>query len=140
MNHAKAVLVVFVLIVPTSLLGENSDPQALALAARSVIALTGSTAITDVTLTGNATWTVGDNNDSGPAILKALGNGDSSVDLQLSQEIALRLETLLQAAPLENGSAEALRHRSLCTTAGPMPRGSFRRFLRWRLHQITTWY
>jgi len=49
----------------------TNDPQALALAAKSIAALTGGTAVTDVTLTGVVTWSGGET-DTGVAALRAL--------------------------------------------------------------------
>jgi len=60
-----------------------SDPQALTLAWRSITALTGGHPVSDMTLTGNATWTVGDP-ETGTVALRALGSGESRVDLTLS--------------------------------------------------------
>lgn len=57
-----------------------SDPQALSYAANSIAALTGGTAINDVTLTGNVTWS---GSDTGTATLTALGTGESRMDLAL---------------------------------------------------------
>jgi hypothetical protein len=61
-----------------------SDPQALALAANSLAALTGGATITDVTITGTATRVAGSDVGSGPVTLKALGTGESRLDLNLS--------------------------------------------------------
>jgi hypothetical protein len=61
-----------------------SDPQALTLAAQSIVALTGGTAISDVTLVGNATWIAGSDQETGSAILMAKGTGESRVDMKLS--------------------------------------------------------
>ena len=58
-----------------------SDPQALAYAAQSIAALTGGTVINDVTLTGNVVWL---GTETGTATLKALGTGESRMDLALS--------------------------------------------------------
>ncbi len=60
-----------------------SDPQALTYAAQSIAAFTNGTIINDVTLTGNVTWN-GSGGDSGTATLKALGMGESRMDLALS--------------------------------------------------------
>lgn len=68
----------------TNAVGQNapaSDPQALAYAAQSMAAVTGSTNISDVTLTGSVTW---NGTDSGTATLEALGTGESRMDLALS--------------------------------------------------------
>jgi hypothetical protein len=60
-----------------------SDPQALTLASLSVAALTGGTAVTDITLTGNSTLTIGSDVGSGPAKLSAKGRYESRLDLNL---------------------------------------------------------
>lgn len=59
----------------------SSDPQAVSFAAQSISALTGGTSINDVTLTGTVTWS---GNDTGTATLRALGTGESRMDLALS--------------------------------------------------------
>ncbi len=61
-----------------------SDPQAVALAQQSIAALTNGVAVSDVTLTGNATWIAGSDTEAGPATLQAKGTGESRVDLNLS--------------------------------------------------------
>jgi len=60
-----------------------SDPQAVSYANQSIAALTGGTAISDVTLTGTVTWN-GANPDTGTATLRALGTGESRMDLALT--------------------------------------------------------
>ena len=61
-----------------------SDPQALALAAQSVAAMTSGTTISDITLSGTVVRTVGSDQQSGTATLLAKGFGESRVDLNLS--------------------------------------------------------
>jgi hypothetical protein len=61
-----------------------SDPRAVALLRSSVAALTGGTAISDVTLAGTATSTAGPDNDSGQVTAKALATGGSRMDLTLT--------------------------------------------------------
>jgi len=58
----------------------TSDPQAVSYASSAIAALTGSTHINDVTLTGSVTW---DGSDTGTASLKAVSAGESRVDLSL---------------------------------------------------------
>ncbi len=60
----------------------TSDPQALAFAAKSITAMTGGNSISDVTLTGTVTWNAA--SDTGTANLRALGTGESRMDLALS--------------------------------------------------------
>jgi hypothetical protein len=62
----------------------TSDPQALSFANQSIAALTQGSTISDVTLSGNATWISGSDNQSGTATLYAKGTGESRVDLNLS--------------------------------------------------------
>jgi hypothetical protein len=59
----------------------QSDPQGLAYAAQSIAAMTGGKSISDVTLTGNVTWT---NSESGSATLKGSGTGESRIDLAIT--------------------------------------------------------
>jgi hypothetical protein len=62
-----------------------SDPQAIALAQQSMAALTNGTAVTDVTLNGNATRIAGSDTETGSATLQAKGTGESRIDLNLSK-------------------------------------------------------
>lgn len=83
MNHATAVLLALGLLTVPVISLAQSDPQALAFAAQSITALTGGTQVNDVTLTGNATMTIGSNVGSGTATLSAKGRYESRVDLSL---------------------------------------------------------
>src|SRR5262252_4829468 len=62
----------------------TSDPQALSFANQSIAALTQGNVISDVTVSGNATWISGSDNQSGTATLYAKGAGESRIDLNLS--------------------------------------------------------
>ena len=76
-----------VLASPAFLFAQNqnpvSDPQAVALAAQSIAAMTGGTAISDVTLNGSGSWTTGSNSQSVTVTLMAKGNNESRMNLQL---------------------------------------------------------
>jgi hypothetical protein len=61
-----------------------SDPQAVTMAAQSVAALTGGSAISDVALSGTVAWMVGSDQQTGTATLMAKGFAESRVDLNLS--------------------------------------------------------
>lgn len=61
-----------------------SDPQAAAIAAQSMAALTGGNQISDITLSGNVTLIAGSDNETGTVTLKALGTGESRMDLTLT--------------------------------------------------------
>jgi hypothetical protein len=60
-----------------------SSPLAITYAAQSIIALTGGAPVSDVTLTGSVTWNGGET-DAGTATLRALGTGESRMDLALA--------------------------------------------------------
>lgn len=86
MSAKSPLLLVLLLAISSSVLAKNqpaSDPQALALAAQSITALTGGAPVNDVTLTGSATWTAGDAGETGAVTLLALGTGESRMDLSL---------------------------------------------------------
>ena len=76
-----------ILVGSTFLFSQNqpptSDPQAVALASQSIAALTGGTAIGDVTLTGSVTWSGGAAPETGTATLLASGTGESRMNLVL---------------------------------------------------------
>jgi hypothetical protein len=62
----------------------TKDPTAVALATKSLAALTGTVQITDVTLTGTATRTAGSDVESGNVTLRALGTSSGRMDLVVS--------------------------------------------------------
>lgn len=62
----------------------TSDPQAIALATKALVALTGNVQVSDVTLTGTATRTAGSDIETGTVTLKALGTTNSRMDLATS--------------------------------------------------------
>lgn len=61
-----------------------SDPQAITLAQQSVAALTGGTAISDLTLKVNVISILGSDYESGTGTFQARGTGESRSDLNLS--------------------------------------------------------
>ena len=62
----------------------TSDPTAISLAQKSVAALTGGAAVSDVTLNANVISIVGSNNETGTGTFRAKGNAESRVDLSSS--------------------------------------------------------
>ena len=80
---ARFTVVVSLILLATSFAVAQSDPQALAYAAQSITAMTGGTPISDATLTGTVTWIAGSDTDTGTGSLKALGTGESRMDLAL---------------------------------------------------------
>jgi hypothetical protein len=77
----------------------TKNPQAVSLAAASLAALSGSTAITDVTLTGNATRIAGSDVETGTVTLKVAGSSDSRIDLNLSNGPRNEVRNVSNSAP-----------------------------------------
>jgi hypothetical protein len=68
-----AVLVSLLTLLAVTLLAQTtpvSDPQALSLAAKSVAAMSGGNAVSDVTLAGSVTWIAGSDTETGTATSK----------------------------------------------------------------------
>jgi hypothetical protein len=74
-----------------------SDPQALSYAAQSIAAMTGNVSISDVTLTGNVTW---NGSETGTATLRALGTGESRMDLALTSGTRTEIRDAQTGVPL----------------------------------------
>src|SRR5207249_5360375 len=62
---------------------QATDPQAAALLARAAAALGGTTALSDITLSGTVRRIAGSDDESGQAVLKARASGQSRLDLNL---------------------------------------------------------
>jgi hypothetical protein len=77
----KQLAVTFCLLLIPFTVHSQSDPQAVTLATQALAALDGTTQISDVTLTGTATRTVGSDVESGSITLKALQTLYSRYDL-----------------------------------------------------------
>jgi len=77
-----------------------SNPQALAFLQKSLAALTGGQSLTDVTLSGTARRIAGSDNDTGPAVFKALAPGASRIDLSLSSGPRWELANATTATPV----------------------------------------
>jgi hypothetical protein len=87
MRHFVAAVCLSLLVSSFSLAQKpsaTSDPTALALVAKSIAALTGGIAITDVTLTANVTWSGGPESETGSATFLAKGSDKSRADLTLT--------------------------------------------------------
>jgi hypothetical protein len=81
---------------PTSV---TQDPTAVALVAKSLVALDGSTPIAAVTLTGTATRSAGSDTGTGTVTLKALGTSSSRMDLSLSDGTFSEIRTSPSGGP-----------------------------------------
>ncbi len=76
----------FVFVFSVSLSAQQTattSAQALALLQKSFTALAGGKSITDITLTGTARRIAGSDDESGPAVFKALASGSNRLDLSL---------------------------------------------------------
>lgn len=102
--------VLLCLLIPCELLGRPqtanqsaaSDPQAITLAAKALLALTGGNPVSDVILTGTAMRTAGSDVESGTIILKALGTTNSRMEFDGSS--GTYSETRTDATGVPQGS------------------------------------
>lgn len=78
------VIAAFSAIAQTTSQTITSDPLAVSLAQKSVVALTGGAPITDVTLNANVISGLGSDTESGTGVFQAKGIAESRVDLNLS--------------------------------------------------------
>jgi hypothetical protein len=83
MSRSSVLVCLVCAIFLTSALAAKNSNQAAVLASQAVAALTGGNTVNDVTLTGTVTRTAGSDVQTGTATLKALGTGDSRMDLGL---------------------------------------------------------
>lgn len=77
----------------------SRDPSAVALLQRS-LAAQGTTTINDVTLSANANWIAGSDNEFGSATLKATAISQGRIDLSLSSGQRSEMIDASQAAPM----------------------------------------
>lgn len=98
---ARLVLTVFI-VFSVSVIAQTrptSDPVALSYAAKSIAALTAGNRITDVTLTGDATWIAGSDVETGTVTLLASGSGESRMTLALSSGNRTEIRDASTGAP-----------------------------------------
>jgi hypothetical protein len=97
MTLKRLVLPFCLLLIPFTTYSKQAaiqNPQAVALAAKALAALSGPTPINDMTLTGTATRTAGSDVESGTAVLQALGGSYSSMNLSLSNSTRQEVRNL----------------------------------------------
>ena len=75
------------------------DAQSVLVLQRALAALVGTTTIKDVTLSANANWIAGSDDESGSASLKATAIGQGRIDLSLSNGTRSEVMDASQAAP-----------------------------------------
>ena len=76
-----------------------SDPQAIAIATKSVFAMTGGTSVSDATLNATVTWIAGSDYETGTGTFSAKGISESRVDLNLSDQAESEVRTSSQGTP-----------------------------------------
>jgi hypothetical protein len=104
---------------PTS---STSSQQATMLLAKSATALTGSTALQDVMLSGTAERIAGSDDDTGTVVLKATADGHSRIDLNLSSGNRSEIRSLDTNGPVgawsgPDGAQHAISNHNLMTDA-----------------------
>lgn len=77
----------------------SSDAQAVLLAQKTVTALSGGTAISDVTLNANVISILGSDNETGTGTFIAKGNDESRIDLTLSGGTRSDIRTVTSGRP-----------------------------------------
>lgn len=76
-----------------------SDPQAIAIATKSLLAMTGGAAVNDATLTGTVRWIAGSDDETGTATFRAKGAGESRVDIDLNNGARSEVRRNSQGVP-----------------------------------------
>jgi hypothetical protein len=87
MTLKRLALAFCLVLIPFSVRSQQAvvqNSQAVAFATQALAALTGTTPVNDITLTGTATRTAGSDVETGSITLRALGNPDSRFDLVLT--------------------------------------------------------
>ena len=83
----------------TSQISSASDPQALALAVKSVMAMTRGSVIRDVKITASVTWIAGSDREIGTGTFLAKGANESRVDLDLDSGDRTEIRSSSEGAP-----------------------------------------
>src|SRR5258708_3707378 len=111
--------------IPQSATTTTSSPQAATLLAQSVKALTGSTAVNDVTLTGTVEWIAGSEDEEGTATYKGLSGAHR---LDFSFRNGNRSEIVSTASGVTSGSwigldgtSHAMANHNVMVDAGWFP-------------------
>ena len=105
MKHVCAIFCLFFILGSRLCLAQTppaSDPQALALVAKSIAAMTGGLPVSGITLNANAIWVVGSDYFTGPATLQGKGTTDSLITLSLNG--FSRTETRTQSGGVPSGT------------------------------------
>ncbi len=100
----------------------QSDPQAVTLAQQAIAALTNGNAVSDVTLTGNVTWSGGSSPETGTVTLLALGTGESRMNLSLPSGTRSEIRDASTGVPqgewiAQDGSSGLFAYQNCATDA-----------------------
>jgi hypothetical protein len=103
----------------------SSSPQALTTLQSAFQALSGKSAINDVTLTGIAEWIVGSDDESGTVVFKTT-SGANRLDLYLSAGTRTEIRSITASGPVgswigPDGVLHAMAQHNLKTEAGWFP-------------------
>jgi hypothetical protein len=119
----RLAVAVSLLICAVCAVGQNppsSDPVAISLAQKSVAALTGGVAVSDVTLNGNVTSILGSDSETGTGTFRAKGTGESRADLNVSSGARSDARSLTNGTPTgawqRNGAASSAYAQHNCLT------------------------
>jgi hypothetical protein len=111
--------------IPQSTSSTTSSPQAASLLAQSVKALTGSGAVSDVTLTGTVEWIAGSDDETGTATLKAV-SGAHRLDMSFRSGTRSEIVSIMNARTSgswigQDGISHAIVDHNLMSDAGWFP-------------------
>jgi hypothetical protein len=111
--------------IPQSPTTPTSSPQAATLLAQSAKALTGSTAVNDVTLTGTVEWIAGSDDETGTATFKGI-NWSYRLDLSFRNGTRSEIVSPTNGKPSGNwigpdGSSHAMAKHNLMADPGWFP-------------------
>lgn len=100
MTLRRLALTFFLLLSPFSSQAQTiQNPQAVALATQALVALTGTTQVNDITLTGTAIRTAGSDVENGTVTLKALGSFYSRLDASSGSGTRSEIRNLSNGTP-----------------------------------------
>jgi hypothetical protein len=111
--------------IPQSTSVTTNSPHAATVLAQSAKALTGTTAVKDVTLTGTAEWIAGSDDETGTATLKALG-GSYRLDMTFRNGTRSEIVSPFNGEPSGSwtgldGSSHPMANHNLMSDAGWFP-------------------
>ncbi len=121
----SSVIACSLLLSPAIAQNVTTSRQAAALLAQSAKALSGSTAVNDVTLTGTAGWIAGSEEETGTATFKGI-SGSYRLDLSFRNGTSSEIVSLVDGLPAGNwigldGVSHPMANHNLMSDAGWFP-------------------